>query len=66
MLFKRPTHKTFHYEYRFYDPIKDESERRKRRIKFSSSGTYQARRKNYLPLAALIILIIILYIVFGK
>lgn len=60
MLFKKPSHKTFEYKPRFYNPNKDEEIRRKRRLNFSSYR--KAKRKNGNIITYLIILVIILYI----
>jgi len=60
MLFKKPSHKTFEYKPRFYNPNKDDEIRRERRLKFSRYR--KAKKKNGNLITYLILLIVILYI----
>ncbi len=66
MFFKKKQHRIFDYPPRFYDPEKDESVRRKRKLKFR---TYSHARKKTKPIIiwiVLIAMIIFLYIKFGS
>ena len=60
MFMKKPTHKVFDYVPRHYDPLKDEEERRKRRLKFESQR--HIRRKTKSPLIWIILALMILYL----
>lgn len=59
MLMKKPRHRVFDYTPRFYDPRKDEKEKTKKRIGFSSQLKVKRKKRN--PLVWGIFLIIILY-----
>lgn len=57
---KRPRHRVFDYEPRFYKPEEDPDEKRKRKLGFRRSR--KQLKKGRSPLYWLIILIIILYL----
>ena len=61
MFFKRTPHRTFDYPPRFYDPEKDETERRKRNLRFRSNKLY--RRKTKSPVIWLVIVLAIIYLI---
>ncbi|NOX16835.1 MAG: hypothetical protein GXO87_00935 [Chlorobi bacterium] len=60
MLAKRPKHRIFDYEPRFFDPEKDETEKRKKRLKFRSHSL--AHRKTRSPFFWLIFAAAVVYI----
>ncbi len=60
MIMKRPRHRVFDYEPRFYKPEEDPDEKRKRKLGFRRSR--KQLKKGRSPLYWLIILIIILYL----
>ena len=60
MFFKRPNHRIFDYQPRFYDPDTDEDERRKRRLGFKRRS--KALRKKRNPLIWLLFIIVVLFI----
>ncbi len=66
MFMKKPSHKVFDYIPRHYDPLKDEEERRKRKLRFQSQS--HLRRKTKSPLIWVILAVMILYLLikFGR
>ena len=66
MFMKKPSHKVFDYVPRHYDPLKDEDERRKRRLKFESQRNIQRKTKSPLIWIILALMIIYLLIKFGN
>jgi uncharacterized membrane protein (DUF106 family) len=60
MLMKKPQHRVFDYTPRFYKPELDETERKKRKLGFSSQRKIFKRKKS--PLTWIILILIILYI----
>jgi len=66
MFMKKPSHKVFDYIPRHYDPLKDEDERRKRRLKFESQRNIQRKTKSPLIWIILALMIIYLLIKFGN
>ena len=60
MFIKKPAHRKFDYQPRYYNPKEDETEKRKRRLGFKYNKK-SGRGKN-LPVAYIIMLLIILYI----
>lgn len=60
MIMKRPRHRVFDYEPRFYKPEEDPDEKRKRKLGFRRSR--KQLKKGRSPLYWLIILIIILHL----
>ncbi len=61
MIMKFPKHKTFHYVPRYYDPMKDEEERRKRRLKFHPSVHRKSPRSILITLVLLALIIIVYF-----
>lgn len=66
MFFKKPRHRVFDYPPRFYDPSKDENERRKRKLKFSSNRSIKSKKKSPIIWIAIIAMILYLLIKFGS
>ena len=66
MFFKKTRHRVFDYTPRFYDPEKDEIERRKRKLKFSSNRSIKRKTKSPVIWIAIIIMIIYLIVKFGS
>ncbi len=62
---KKPNHKIFDYTPRFYDPSKDEEERRKRRLKFGQARKYSKRAKSPIQYIVLLAVIIFIYLKFS-
>ena len=60
MFMKRPTHRKFDNQPRFYKPELDEDEKRKRRLGFRSS--FKKQRTSNIPWPYIIMLLIILFI----
>jgi len=59
---KKPKHKVFDYEPRFYDPLKDPEERRKRKLQFRSSlRLYQSKKKSTPKL--ILFLLVVIYLI---
>jgi len=66
MFMKKPSHKVFDYVPRHYDPLKDEEERHKRRLKFESQRNIRRKTKSPLIWIILALMIIYLLIKFGN
>jgi len=64
MLMKKPKHRIFDYEPRFYDPSKDETEKKKKRLSFKTSHSRRKSKSNIF-LIALIILVLYFIINYG-
>jgi hypothetical protein len=60
MFIKKPTHKKFDYQPRYYKPEKDEELKRKKKLGFRSN--YRKKTSTKKPYAYIIMLAIILYI----
>jgi hypothetical protein len=60
MFIKKPTHKKFEYQPRFYKPEEDSSERRKRRLGFKSSY----KDSSYSKKNPIMFIIMFLFIIF--
>jgi ribosomal protein L34 len=60
MFIKKPRHKKFDYQPRYYKPEKDEELKRKRKLGFRSN--YREKTSTKKPYAYIIMLVIILYI----
>ncbi|MHC1737214.1 MAG: hypothetical protein AB9882_04320 [Ignavibacteriaceae bacterium] len=61
---KKPKHKNFDYTPRFYDPLKDEEERKKRRFKIGfERNRIKPRNSLTKNILILIIVLLILWIV---
>ncbi|MFA8343769.1 MAG: hypothetical protein ACEPO8_12435 [Rhodothermaceae bacterium] len=61
---KKPKHRSFDYEPRFYDPAKDEVEKKKNRLSFRSSRMRKKGKSNVF-LIALILLVLYFMINYG-
>lgn len=59
MFFRKPTHKKFDYQPRFYNPNKDKEEKRKERLGFRTN--YRNKSKTKKPIGLILMLVIILY-----
>lgn len=59
MLFKKPPHRIFDYTPRYYNPENDETEKRKKHLKFRYHR--QMKRKTKSPLIWLVLLLAILF-----
>ena len=62
MFFKRPAHRVFDYTPRFYDPQKDEREKRKRKLGFAQQRRNLKKRRSPLIWAIFIIFVIFIYL----
>jgi hypothetical protein len=62
MFFKKLKHKNFDYRPRYYDPLNDPDERKKRKLQISRERKYKKKGFNIVYILVLI-LIIIFYIV---
>lgn len=60
MFMKKPTHRVFEYIPRFYNPLSDDKERKKRKLGFKAQRRKLRQRKN--PLLWIILIIIIVYL----
>lgn len=60
MFIKKPSHRKFDYQPRYYKPELDAEEKRKRRLGFRSN--YRNKTKTKKPIAFIVMLVIILYI----
>ncbi len=60
MLMRKPQYKRFEYLPRYYDPSKDESERKRRRITFERS-TRRGRHRPFLIILIMFVLVILIY-----
>jgi len=60
MFLRKPTFKRFEYIPRYYDPSKDESNRRRRRIKFERKVRRGDHRSLFVVIALFIIILLIL------
>jgi len=58
---KKPRHRVFDYTPRFYNPDKDPSEMKKRRIGLSRQRKFKSRRQS--PIILLAIVALIIYII---
>ena len=61
MFMKKPRHRIFDYQPRFYKPEADEEERRKRRLGFTRQRKYRARKRN--PVIWAILILLVIYII---
>lgn len=60
MFIKKPTHKKFDYQPRYYKPEKDEELKRKKRLGFRTN--YRSKTSTKKPYIYIIMLAVILYI----
>lgn len=61
MFIKKPKHRKFDYQPRYYDPNKDKDERRKRKLGFRSTKIKATKKRS--PLIFIVMLIIIVYFI---
>ena len=61
MFMKKPTHRKFDYTPQFYDPLKDEEERKKRKLGFSSYRKNIGKKQN--PIKNILLIIIVILII---
>ena len=62
---KRPPHRIFDYEPRFYDPETDDSEKRKKRLKFRYARQHARKKRSPVVWLILILLIAFIYLKFA-
>jgi len=63
MFMKKPKHRNFEFTPRFYDPLKDEEEKRKRKIRIGfERNRIKPRNTIYKNLILLIIVVIVILI----
>lgn len=63
MFMKKPRHRIFDYEPRFYNPKKDETEKRKKKLGFRSARQHSSlKRRNNLVWIVLFLLTIVVYL----
>lgn len=60
MFMRKPKHKEFDYQPRYYDPSKDEDARRRRQFKFER----HTRRGSNRPIIVLVLMFIIAYLLY--
>jgi ATP/ADP translocase len=59
MFFKKIKNRQFDHVPRFYDPSKDETEKRKKKLRFRTDSSI--RKKSRLPVMMILLLLIIIY-----
>ncbi len=67
MFIKKAKHKVFDYQPRYYDPSKDEDERRKRKLAFKSNLKYNRNsgKKSLLMLIIMALFVLYLFLYFN-
>ncbi len=60
MLMKKPNHRVFDYNPRFYSPASDEKERKKRKLGFARERKYAKKKRN--PVLWLVLALMVAYI----
>jgi hypothetical protein len=65
MFFTRPRHRVFDYPPRHYDPTKDESVRRKRKLGFTRQRKYRGKKRSPVIWLVFILAVIYLFLKFG-
>jgi hypothetical protein len=65
MFIKKARHRVFDYQPRYYDPSKDEAEKRKRKLGFRSNLTRNSNKKSLLMLLTMILFILYLFLNFS-
>jgi len=65
MFFKKTSNRVFDYPPRFYNPEKDELEKRKRKLQFSSQRKVNRKKKSPIVWIILIIMIVYIYLKFA-
>ena len=61
MLFKKPKHRVFDYQPRYYKPEEDATERKKRKLGFSN---LRRQKKSSSFLILLVLLILVIYFIY--
>lgn len=61
MFMKRPRHRIFDYNPRFYNPAEDRKEKKKRRIGFTRQRKFKSRKQS--PVILLVLVALIIYII---
>jgi hypothetical protein len=62
MFLKKPNHRIFDYQPRFYNPQMDESEKRKRRLGFTRQRKFRGRKRS--PVIWLVFILAVIYLFF--
>lgn len=60
MFFKKTPHRIFDYTPRFYNPLRDEQERKKRSLGFSSYRRKLRQKRN--PIVWVVLLLLVIYV----
>ncbi len=66
MFIKKAKHRVFDYQPRYYDPSKDENEKRKRKLGFRSNLRRNSNKKSLIMLIIMILFILYLFLTFNK
>lgn len=61
MFMRKPQYRRFEYTPRYYDPNKDENERRRRRFRFERPP----RRKSHKPMIIIALMFILVYMLYS-
>jgi len=61
MFMKKPTHRNFDYTPRYYDPLKDDEERKRRKIRIGFANNRVKPKNSLLKNIILIIIILVIY-----
>lgn len=62
MLMKRPNIRQFNYSPRYYDPVKDPDERKKRKLNFSRGRKFIVKRSNIFRNILILLVIVLIYL----
>jgi len=62
MFMKKPKHKVFDYQPRFYKPDEDKTELRKKRLKFRYARKLHQKRRSFIYWLVLLIIVLYLYL----
>ncbi len=65
MFIKKAKHRVFDYQPRYYDPSKDENEKRKRKLGFRSNLNRRSSRASLIKLIVMILFILYLFLYFN-
>ncbi len=66
MFIKKAKHRVFDYQPRYYDPSKDENEKRKRKLGFRSNLRRSSNKKSLIMLIIMILFILYLLLTFNR
>lgn len=66
MFMKKPSHRVFDYPPRFYNPLKDEEEKKKKRLGFRSYRRQTKKKGSLIGTILLFVLILIAIYFWGK